>query len=157
MNLTSTAFREGEPIPQQFTCEGQNISPGLAWSEAPKESKSFAVVLHDPDAPRPNGFVHWVVYNIPATVNSIAQNAPANASVPELGMQGRNDSGKVGYMGPCPPSGKHRYFFRLYALRSRLDLPPSATYKEVIDTMEGRVIEQAELMGTYEKVATRAA
>jgi Raf kinase inhibitor-like YbhB/YbcL family protein len=157
MNLTSTAFQPEGKIPQQFTCEGQDVSPDVSWSEAPKETKSFVLITHDPDAPRPNGFVHWVLYNIPASTNHIPQNVPKNASVPDLGLQGRNDSGKVGYMGPCPPSGTHRYFFRLYALRSKLELGPSATYKQVIEAMEGKIIEQGELMGTYAKVTEKVA
>jgi len=157
MNITSSAFSHEGKIPQQFTCEGQDISPDLSWSNAPKETKSFALIVHDPDAPRPNGFVHWVLYNIPASVTHINQDVPKNASVPELGLQGRNDAGKAAYMGPCPPSGSHRYFFRLYALRGKLDLGPRATYNEVIAAMEGKIIEQAELVGHYAKLAQKAA
>lgn len=157
MKITSSAFTHEGKIPQQFTCEGQDISPDLSWSDAPKETKSFALILHDPDAPRPNGFVHWVLYNIPASVAHVNQDVSKNASVPELGLQGRNDAGKTAYMGPCPPSGSHRYFFRLYALRDKLDLGPRATYNEVIAAMEGKIIEQAELMGIYAKITQKAA
>jgi Raf kinase inhibitor-like YbhB/YbcL family protein len=157
MKLTSLAFSHGGSIPQQFTCEGQNISPALFWSDAPKETKSFALILHDPDAPRKDGFVHWLVYNIPSNVNQIAENVPHNASIQGLGLQGRNDSDKVGYMGPCPPSGTHRYFARLYALRAELQLGPNATYAEVIAAMQGKIIEEAELMGTYAKTGRKAA
>ena len=157
MKITSSAFTHEGKIPQQFTCEGQDISPDLSWSDAPKETKSFALILHDPDAPRPNGFVHWVLYNIPASVTHVNQDVSKNASVPELGLQGRNDAGKTAYMGPCPPSGSHRYFFRLYALRDKLDLGPRATYNEVIAAMEGKIIEQAELMGIYAKITQKAA
>ena len=157
MKITSSAFTHQGKIPQQFTCEGQDISPDLSWSDAPKETKSFALILHDPDAPRPNGFVHWVLYNIPASVAHVNQDVSKNASVPELGLQGRNDAGKTAYMGPCPPSGSHRYFFRLYALRDKLDLGPRATYNEVIAAMEGKIIEQAELMGIYAKITQKAA
>jgi len=157
MKLASSAFTQGGEIPQQFTCEGQDISPDFSWTDAPKETKSFALIAHDPDAPRPNGFVHWVVYNIPGSVTQIVQNALKSASLPELGQQGRNDSGTIGYMGPCPPSGSHRYFFRLYALRAKLDLGPSATYNEVLAAMEDKIIEQSELMGTYAKRVQRIA
>ena len=157
MKLTSPVFSHGDPIPKQFTCEGQDISPALSWTDAPKETKSFVLILHDPDAPRANGFTHWVVYNIPPDVSRIEENVPRNPSVQNLGLQGRNDSGKVGYMGPCPPSGVHRYFARLYALRDNLDLPPSATYSEVIDAMQGKIIETDELMGTYAKTGQKAA
>jgi Raf kinase inhibitor-like YbhB/YbcL family protein len=157
MKLTSPAFAHEGSIPKQFTCEGENISPELSWTDAPKEAKSFALILHDPDAPRENGFTHWIVYNIPPTVNRIAENAPRNASIPGLGLQGRNDSGKVGYMGPCPPSGTHRYFARLYALRTKLELGPNVTYAEAIAAMQGKIIEEAELMGTYAKTEQKAA
>lgn len=157
MKLTSPAFSNGDSIPKQFTCEGEDISPELSWTDAPKETKSFALILHDPDAPRENGFTHWVVYNIPPTVNRIAENVPRNGSIQGLGLQGRNDSGKVGYMGPCPPSGTHRYFARLYALRVELQLGPNATYAEVIAAMQGKIIEETELMGTYAKTEQKAA
>ncbi len=157
MNLTSSAFSPGGAIPKQFTCEGPDISPEFSWTDIPKETKCFVLIVHDPDAPKANGFTHWVVYNIPPTVNRIQENAPKNPSVPGLGLQGRNDSGKVGYMGPCPPSGSHRYFARLYALRTELDLKPGATYREVISAMEGKIIGQAELMGTYAKTGQKAA
>lgn len=158
MQLTSSAFRQDGAIPQQFTCEGQNTSPQFSWSEAPKETKSFVFLIHDPDAPRKDGFAHWVLYNIPATLGTIEQNVPRQGAVVEgLGLQGKNDSGKIGYTGPCPPSGTHRYFARLYALREKLDLQPGATYKEVIAAMEGKIIEQAELMGTYAKQGRKAA
>jgi len=157
MNLTSTAFQHGSAIPQRFTCEGEDISPELAWNDAPAETKSFVLTVHDPDAPREGGFTHWVLYRIPATVDHIGENVPKNASVPGLGMQGRNDSGKIGYMGPCPPSGSHRYFFRLYALRSQLDLQPRATHTDVLSAMRDKIVDETELIGTYAKTARRAA
>jgi Raf kinase inhibitor-like YbhB/YbcL family protein len=157
MKLTSPAFSHGGSIPKQFTCEGEDISPELSWTDAPKDTKCFALILHDPDAPRENGFTHWVVYNIPPTVNRIAEDVAHNTSIQGLGLQGRNDSGKVGYMGPCPPSGTHRYFARLYALRSELELAPSPTYREVISAMQAKIIEEAELMGTYAKTGQKAA
>ena len=157
MKLTSSAFSHEGKIPQQFTCEGQNISPALSWTDAPKETKSFVLIIHDPDAPRLNGFVHWVLYNIPASVTRIDEDAFNTAANSEKGLQGQNDAGKTAYMGPCPPSGTHRYFFRLYALKNNLDLGPGATYSQVIAAMEGKIIEQAELMGTYAKVAQKIA
>ena len=157
MKLTSQAFSPGGPIPKRFTCEGQDISPELSWTNAPKEAKSFALILHDPDAPKKGGFTHWVVYNIPAGVNHIPENVTHNADVPGIGFQGINDSGKIGYMGPCPPSGTHRYFARLYALRSELQLGPNATYAQVLEAMRDKIIEEAELMGTYAKTGAKAA
>ncbi|MGA3209757.1 MAG: YbhB/YbcL family Raf kinase inhibitor-like protein [Terriglobales bacterium] len=156
MTLTSTAFSYGEKIPEQFTGDGQNMSPELSWTGASQQTESFVLVLHDPDAPQDNGFVHWVVYNIPPTVNHIAENVARDASVPELGMQGKNDGGEIGYAGPCPPRGTHHYFARLYALRAKLDLQPGAAYREVSMAMQGKVIEQAQLMGTYEKTRKAA-
>ena len=157
MKITSSAFSHGSAIPSQFTCEGQDHSPELSWQDAPKTTKSFVLVLHDPDAPRANGFYHWLMYNIPPRVNRIPENAPKHPTLPGLGLQARNDSGKVGYVGPCPPSGTHRYFFRVYSLSSSLDLKPGANYKDVLSAMEGKIIEQAELVGTYAKLAKKAA
>lgn len=151
MRLLSSAIQNGEPIPQRFTCEGENISPELYWEGAPQETRSFVLILHDPDAPRDDGFTHWLLYDIPPTVTHIPEDISQQAPVAESGLQGKNDSGKLGYTGPCPPSGRHRYFARLYALRKKLDLPPGATPTEVKLALEGKVIEQTELMGTFAK------
>jgi Raf kinase inhibitor-like YbhB/YbcL family protein len=157
MQLTSSAFQQDTLIPQRFTCEGENVSPEFAWKDAPNETKSFVFLIHDPDAPRRDGFAHWVLYDIPANVATIQENVPSqHAAVAGLGMQGRNDSGKIGYTGPCPPSGVHRYFARVYALRQELDLEPGAKYQEVIAAMQGKIIEQAELMGRYAKRMQKA-
>jgi hypothetical protein len=157
MKVTSAAFSAGGPIPTRFTCDGEDVSPELTWTNAPPETSCFVLVLHDPDAPKAGGFTHWLVYNIPATVTRIAENVPHNASLPGIGTQGRNDSGKIGYLGPCPPSGTHRYFFRLYALNQVLDVAPGVTHRELVAAMAGQIIGQAELMGTYTKGAQRAA
>ena len=151
MQLTSAAYGQGDLIPRRFTCDGENISPEFSWRDAPKEAKSFVLTIHDPDAPGPEGFAHWVVYNIAPNVASVAPAVPKEGVVTGLGMQGRNDSGKIGYMGPCPPSGRHRYFTRLYALRDRLELQPGATYAEVMAAIQGKIIAVAELMGTYSR------
>jgi hypothetical protein len=150
MRLASTAYGAGQPIPRRFTCEGENLSPDYSWEGAPKETKAFALIIHDPDAPKKDGFTHWLLYNIPANVTQLREGVPKDLEVPGTGMQGRNTEGKVGYTGPCPPSGSHRYFARLYALRKMLALGPGADVKEVQDALEGIVIEQTELMGTYE-------
>lgn len=157
MKITSSAFSEGGAIPSEFTCEGRDISPELSWSDAPKATKSFVLVLHDPDAPMANGYYHWVLYNVPAHVNRIPENVSRDASLPALGLQGTNDGGKIGYMGPCPPSGTHRYIFRLYSLKTSIDLEPGANYKDVLSAIEGEIIEQAELKGTYAKRARKTA
>ena len=154
MRLISPVFRNDEEFPKRFTCEGENISPELSWEEAPKETKSFVLILHDPDAPRRNGFTHWVLYDIPPTITRVRENVPKVAQLADAGMQGRNDSGEFGYTGPCPPSGRHRYFARLYALREKLGLPAGATAAEVQTALDGKVIEQTELMATYQKAKT---
>jgi len=157
MQLRSTAFQTGGAIPTRFTCEGDDISPDLSWRDAPPETKSFVLILHDPDAPRAGGFTHWVVYNIPAGTSHIEENIPQQATVAGLGVQGKNDSGEIGYMGPCPPSGTHRYFARLFAVDRELDLKPGLYHRDVYSEMQGHIVEQAELMGTYVKKCERAA
>jgi hypothetical protein len=157
MKLTSPDYSHGEPMPQRFTCEGEDVSPAFAWSDAPAATQSFALIMHDPDAPRAGGFTHWLLYDISASVSRLPQKVAPQASLPDLGMQGKNDFGRTGYMGPCPPSGRHRYFMRLYALRTKLDLGPGATYSDVTAAPEGKVLAQAELMGTYEKKGTKVA
>jgi hypothetical protein len=144
-------------IPVQFTCEGDNISPEFSWNGAPEETESFVLTLRDPDAPKAGGFTHWVVYNIPLSVSYIKQGVPKVAAVDNLGLQGRNDKGELGYMGPCPPSGTHHYVARLFALDIELNLPPGATYEEVRSAMERHIRARAELMGTYAKQQKRAA
>jgi Raf kinase inhibitor-like YbhB/YbcL family protein len=113
--------------------------------------------VHDPDAPRPGGYTHWVLYNIPAETGHIEEKVPNQEQIPGLGIQGKNDAGKIGYVGPAPPSGTHRYFFRLFAIDKMLDLAPGATHQQVSATIKGHILAQAELMGTYEKKSERAA
>jgi Raf kinase inhibitor-like YbhB/YbcL family protein len=158
MKLVCSEFPDGKPIPQRFTCDGDDISPRFSWEEAPSESKSFALVIHDPDAPRRDGFTHWVLYDIPASAKEIRENVPKNQErVPGVGVQGRNDAGKIGYMGPCPPSGAHRYFARLYALRKELGLPAGRTRQELESAMKGQIIGEAETVGTYARVRAQTA
>jgi|SRR5438874_6624906 len=157
MQLTSAAFDAGAEIPSYFTSDGDDVSPDLSWKDSPKETKSFALIVHDPDAPRTGGFTHWVLYNIPPETVHIDENVSKEEKVPGLGTHGKNDAGNLGYMGPAPPSGIHRYFFRLFALNAVLDLPPGATHKQLNAAMKGHILAQAELMGTYEKKSQRAA
>ena len=157
MELTSAAFDAGAEIPNGFANDGDDVSPELSWSDAPKGTKCFVLIMHDPDAPRTGGFTHWVVYNIPSQTNHIEENVSKQEQIPGVGTHGKNDAGKLGYVGPAPPSGVHRYFFRLFALDSSLDLGPGATHKQVSAAMRGHILAQAELMGTYEKKSTRAA
>lgn len=157
MQLTSAEFQAGAEIPSRYTGDGENVSPELSWKDAPRETKSFALIVHDPDAPRPGGFTHWVVYNIGPGNGHIEEAVPAGEEIKGVGLQGKNEAGKLGYMGPAPPSGVHRYFFRLYALDCVLDLAPGASFTDVQAAIKGHVLAQAELMGTYEKKSQRAA
>src|SRR5262245_47487070 len=138
LKLISTVFSHNGHIPPQYTCEGKNINPPLRIENIPSRSKTLAIIVEDPDAPR-GVFDHWIMWNIP--INE----AIAEASSP--GISGTNGFGKTGYGGPCPPSGVHRYFFKLYALDNELDLKPGAKKKELLDAMKGHVLESAELMG----------
>lgn len=151
LQLTSPAFSSEADIPKQFTCQGEDISPELTWKNAPKHAKTFALIVHDPDAPRSGGFTHWVAYNIPAKVNRLPQAVPRGEQIPGGGVQGKNDFGQLGYRGPCPPSGTHRYYFYLYALDSELKLQPGANKDDVENAIKGHVIEKTELMGKYKK------
>ena len=148
MKLTSTAFKEGQPIPRTYTCDGVNISPPLEWSGVPKTTKTVAIIADDPDAPA-GTWVHWVVYNLPADNIGLVENLPATEKLAAGGFQGKNDFEKIGYGGPCPPSGTHRYFFKIYALDSELPLKAGATKAELMKAMEGHVVLQGQLTGTY--------
>lgn len=143
MRLTSPAFSRGDPLPRHFAKEHGNTSPPLRFQDVPKAAKSIALIVNDPDAPR-GTFTHWVLFNVPPETSELLENqTPAGA------VSGRNDYGDVGYGGPRPPSGTHRYFFQAYALDTSLKLPPGATATEVEQAMETHVLENAELMGTY--------
>jgi hypothetical protein len=157
LQLKSSAFLAENNIPPRFTCEGSDTSPELTWTGVPEGTKTFALIVHDPDAPRAGGWTHWVVFNIPVTVNHIAEDAPKNGRLQGGGVQGLNDGGRQGYMGPCPPSGTHRYYFRLFALNTNLELPETAKKADLEKAMQGHIVAQAELMGRYKKGASKAA
>jgi Raf kinase inhibitor-like YbhB/YbcL family protein len=152
--LTSSAFDASQPIPKKYTCEGADISPPLAWSGAPAGTKSLALIVEDPDAPDPAApkrvFAHWILYNIPAGTALLAEGASA-ASLPKEAVEGHNDFGRAGYGGPCPPIGRHRYFFKLHALDTVLTVGMPLDKKGLEAAMQGHVLERAELMGTYQK------
>ncbi len=148
--LTSTAFTQGNAIPPIYTCSGKNISPPLAWSNPPAGTQSFALILDDPDAPG-GTFTHWVLYNLPAAAGGLEENIPASPQLSDGSLQGRNSAGGSGYTGPCPPSGTHRYFFKLYALDSALSLPAGAGAAQLQQAMQGHILGNIELMGTYKK------
>jgi Raf kinase inhibitor-like YbhB/YbcL family protein len=150
IKLTSTAFDEGGMIPSQYTCDGQNVSPPLAWSGLPEGTKTLALICDDPDAPR-GTWVHWVVYQIPAAERGLPENLPARETLDNGARQGTNDFKKPGYGGPCPPSGTHRYFFKLYALDASLDLPPNATKDQLLKAIEGHTLAQGQLMARYKR------
>jgi len=150
VKLASSAFNEGQPIPRQYTCDGINISPPLEWSGLPKSAKTIAIIADDPDAPA-GTWVHWVIYNLPADTMGMVENLPATEDVKGGGLQGKNDFEKLGYGGPCPPSGTHRYFFKIYALDGELSLKAGATKSEVEKASEGHIVGQAQLMGTYRR------
>lgn len=151
MRITSSAFAEGQPIPARFSYENSSISPALAWSDAPAETKSFALVCDDPDAPS-GDWVHWVIYDIPATVSTLPEHVPAIEKLPNGARQGVNDFGRVGYGGPCPPPGKpHRYFFRLYALDANPALNHSPRKSDLIQAIRGHILAEAQLIGTYQR------
>jgi Raf kinase inhibitor-like YbhB/YbcL family protein len=148
MQVTSTAFREGETIPAQYTADGKNVSPPLQWTGAPDNTVSFALICDDPDAPR-GTWVHWVLFNLPADVQSLAEALPRDAH-PGGAIQGTNDFRRTGYDGPSPPPGKpHRYYFKVYALDKLLELPAGATKQQVVEAMEGHIPASGQLMGRY--------
>jgi Raf kinase inhibitor-like YbhB/YbcL family protein len=150
MQLTSTAFKEGEAIPRAYTCDGVNVSPPLEWIGVPKTAKTIAIVTADPDAPG-GPWTHWVLYNLPADNIGLVENLPTTENLKAGGFQGKNDFEKIGYGGPCPPSGTHHYFFRIYAIDSELPLKAGATKAELLKAMEGHVVLQGQLMGTYRR------
>lgn len=153
LTVTSAAFAEGGMLPTRFTCEGEEVSPPLTWSDPPAGTKSFALVIEDPDAPDPNSpkrktFVHWIVYDLSPSTRALpegAKKAPAGA------RDGENDSGRVGYRGPCPPSGQHRYVFNVYALDIALPDLNKPHAADLDRAMSGHVIAQGRLVGKYEK------
>lgn len=146
--IKTTAFLEGGTIPKRFTCDGPDISPALTWAGAPPEAKSLALIVDDPDAPV-GTWTHWIIWNIPPG-STLPEGVAKTETLSDGARQGRNDFKRIGYGGPCPPAGKpHRYFFRLYALDSKLDLQQGASRNELERAMKGHVLSQAELMGRY--------
>jgi Raf kinase inhibitor-like YbhB/YbcL family protein len=149
LEVSSDAFGQGEPIPAVHTCDGDDLSPPLSWSDPPEGTVSLAVIMDDPDA---RGWVHWVIFDLPADARGLATGIPQDAARPAGGIQGSGNSG-AGYHGPCPPRrrGAHRYSFRVYALDSRLELPEGASKAQVVQAMEGHILAEGELIGIYER------
>jgi Raf kinase inhibitor-like YbhB/YbcL family protein len=150
MEIKSSAFGSDEMIPAKYTCDGADFSPPLEWSESPAGTKSFALVCDDPDAPM-GTWVHWVIYDIPPTATMLAEGITREKDLPGGGTQGINDFRKIGYGGPCPPGGTHRYFFKLYALDAMLALKPGITKDQLLTAMRGHILGEAQLMGTYKR------
>ena len=149
--ISSMAFSSGEKIPQKFTCEGPDVSPQLNWTEAPGAAQSFALIMDDPDAPA-GIWVHWVLYNLPANTRELPEDMEKREQLATGALQGRNDFRTIGYGGPCPPPGKpHRYYFKLYALDRVLGLKSGATKQELLKAMNGHVLAEGELMGTFKR------
>jgi Raf kinase inhibitor-like YbhB/YbcL family protein len=142
------AFEPGEPIPPQYTCDGDDVSPPLGWSDPPSDTRSFALICDDVDAPG-TIWVHWVLYNLPAEARGLPEDVPPDADLPDGSRHGENSWQELGYGGPCPPSGTHRYVFRFYALDTALDLAAGAGKEQLLQAMEGHILARAELMGTY--------
>lgn len=151
LSISSNTFKDGGQIPSKYTCDGQDISPQLSWSEPPTGTKAFALIVDDPDAPS-GVFTHWVLFNLPADTRQLAEGVPGLPQLPNGALQGKNDFGKVGYGGPCPPRGPaHRYRFALYALDKPVDLKAGAAKKQVLDAMKGRILDQGQLTGLYKR------
>ena len=149
LQIASTAFSAGETIPKKFTCDGPDVSPKLNWNEPPAKTQSFALTMDDPDAPM-GTWVHWVLFDLPAETRELVEGVAKQDQLANGARHGRNDFGKIGYGGPCPPPGNpHRYFFKLYALDAKLNLKAGATKTEVERAMKGHILAQAELVGRY--------
>lgn len=150
MQIKSSAFEEGRMIPKLHTCDGRNASPPLEWSGVPKGAVSLTLICEDPDAPS-GTWVHWTLYNLPAMVTTLPGGIPPRKDLVYGESQGKNDFGKIGYGGPCPPSGTHRYIFKVYALDTQLNLPAGANKKQIEKAMEGHILGEGKLIGKYSR------
>ena len=150
IEVTSLAFEDGAAIPSRYTCDGLDVSPPLSWGSVPDGTQSLALIADDPDAPRET-FVHWMIYDLPPDTRGLPEDVPNQRTLPSGAAQGVNGAGSIGYMGPCPPSGSHRYFFKVYALDTELGLGGGATKEDVLSAMEGHVLDEGNLMGTYRR------
>ncbi|SKA64527.1 YbhB/YbcL family Raf kinase inhibitor-like protein [Desulfobaculum bizertense] len=153
MKLTSSSFPENGRIPIQFTCDASDFSPSLDWEDAPENAEGFALICEDPDAPGESPWVHWVLYGIPSVAFRLAAKIPRTAEHPSGLRQGLNSWGRIGYNGPCPPENddKHRYIFTLYALDNDISLAPEASKEQLLEAMEGHILDTAQVMCTYSR------
>jgi len=150
IKVTSTAFKDGEIIPKQYTCDGNDISPPLTWSGAPQETKSIALICDDPDAPG-GTWVHWVLFNLPPASNALPAEVSSAKVLDNGAKHGKNDFRRFGYGGPCPPGGTHRYYFKVYALDSMLDLDVGIMKADLVKAMQGHILAEGQLMGRYKR------
>ncbi len=150
IKIKSPALVPGGKIPGKYTCDGMDISPPLAWTSGPEGTKTFALICDDPDAPM-GTWVHWVLFNLPADIIELRENVPPERELENGAKQGMNDFRKIGYGGPCPPGGTHRYYFKLYALDTEINLEAGATKSELLKAMEDHILAEGQLMGRYER------
>jgi len=150
LKISSQAFQESGMIPRKHTCDGEDVSPPLAWTGVPDGAKTIALIADDPDAPM-GTWVHWVLFNLPANVKELAGATPPDKELSSGAKQGKNDFRRIGYGGPCPPGGTHRYFFKLYALDITLNLAAGATKADLLKAMQGHVLAEGQLMGKYKR------
>ncbi len=150
IKITSPAFEDGGLIPAKYTCDGADISPPLQWDAVPEGTQSIALISDDPDAPV-GTWVHWVLFNLPADTRELAENIPPDKTLANGARQGITDFGRIGYGGPCPPSGTHRYFFKIYALDTKIDLAAGARKRDLLKAMEGHILSQGQLIGKYRR------
>jgi Raf kinase inhibitor-like YbhB/YbcL family protein len=146
--ISSPAFTNGGKIPSKYSCDGRDISPALTWTEPPAGTQSFVLIMDDPDAPM-GTWVHWILYNIPPSTRNLKEGTQTDHQLSDGSLQGKTSAGSIGYHGPCPPSGTHRYFFKLYALDTVPSLSTKADKKELLAAMEGHILANSELMGTF--------
>ncbi len=150
LKITSSAFDEGTMIPKKYTCDDEDISPPLSWTEIPDGVESFALICDDPDAPM-GTWVHWVIFNIPSNVHELPEGVPTNETLKNGSKQGTNDFGKIGYGGPCPPGGTHRYFFKLYALDTLLNLGTGLSKSQLLSAIKDHILSEGQLVGKYQR------
>jgi hypothetical protein len=150
LKLTSSSIEADADIPAKYSCDGANVSPALAWRDAPAATKAFALIMDDPDTPK-GTVTHWLIYDVPAGAHSLPEGVPTNKNLPDGSMQGKNVRGKSGYTGPCPERGgpAHHYFFKVYALEAKTNLKPNAKREELDAAMKGHILAEAELIGRF--------
>ncbi len=150
IKISSDAFEQGGMIPRKYTCDDVDVSPPLEWDSVPEGTMSLALICEDPDAPA-GTWTHWVIFNLPADTRELPEGIPTQMMLKNGAKQGLNDFGRIGYGGPCPPGGTHRYYFKLYALNAKIDLEAGATKDQLLGAMEGHVLAEGQLMGRYKR------